>query len=245
LEVRRHDAARPPNGLQRIRIDGESPMTNFPVTVTRLVGRAVAVARLRDLMSAYRAVTLTGPGGIGKSTLAMKVARRVLGEFPGGGWLVELASLADPALVASTVADVLGLRLGSNTIVPESVAHAIGDKTLLLVLDNCEHLIGAVAPLAETLLARCPNMTIVATSREILRIQGEHIYRVPSLDVPPIDHTDAIERAGAVHHQGRGIRFRLLIGKPLFVHDRGDLPPSGRHPLGHRARRGSGSHAWH
>jgi predicted ATPase/DNA-binding winged helix-turn-helix (wHTH) protein len=189
--VRRHDAARPPIGLQRMQVDGVSPVTNFPVTVTHLVGRSAAVARLRDLMSAYRMVTLTGPGGIGKSTLAMKVARRILGEFPDGGWLVELASLSDPALVPSTVAGVLGLRLGSNNIVPESVAHAIGDKKLLLILDNSDHLLAAVAPLAETLLARCPNITIQATSREILRIQGEYVYRVPSLDVPAIDHMEA------------------------------------------------------
>ncbi len=189
--ARRHSAARPPSGLQRMQVSGESPVTNFPASVTRLIGRSAAIARLRDLMSAYRMVTLTGPGGIGKSTLGMKVARRILGEFPDGGWLVELASLSDPALVPSTVAGVLGLMPGSNNIVPESVAHAIGDKKLLLILDNSEHLIGAVAPLAETLLARCPNITIQATSREILRIQGEHIYRVPSLDVPATDHIEA------------------------------------------------------
>jgi predicted ATPase/DNA-binding winged helix-turn-helix (wHTH) protein len=189
--VRRHDAARPPSGLQRIQVSGDSPVTNFPATVTHLVGRSAAVARLQDLMSAYRMVTLTGPGGIGKSTLGMKVARRILGEFPDGGWLVELASLSDPALVPSTMAGVLGLRLGSNNIVPESVANAIGDKKLLLVLDNCEHLVGAVASLAETLLARCSNITVQATSRETLRIQGEHVYRVPSLDVPATDHIEA------------------------------------------------------
>ena len=189
--VRRHDAARPPIGLQPMRVSGESPATNFPATVTRLVGRSAAVARLRDLMSAYRMVTLTGPGGIGKSTLGLKVARRILGEFPDGGWLVELASLSDPALVPPTVAGVLGLRLGSNNIVAESVAHAIGDQKLLLILDNSEHLIGAVAQLAETLLARCPNVTIQATSRETLRIQGEQVYRVPSLDVPATDHFEA------------------------------------------------------
>jgi predicted ATPase/DNA-binding winged helix-turn-helix (wHTH) protein len=189
--VRPHDAARPPRGLQPIAGSGETPASNFPETVTRLVGRAAAIARLRDLMSAYRMVTLTGPGGIGKSALGIKVARRVLRDFPDGGWLVELASLSDPALVSATVAGVLGLRLGSINIVPEAVALAIGEKKLLLVLDNCEHLIGAVAPLAETLLARCPNVTIQATSREILRIQGEQVYRVPSLDVPAVDEMGA------------------------------------------------------
>src|SRR5271165_657854 len=97
--VRRHDALRPPVGPRKMRIDGESPVTNFPVPVTRLIGRTAAVARLRDLVSAYRLVTLTGPGGIGKTSLALKAARRVVGEFADGAWLVELASLSDPTLV--------------------------------------------------------------------------------------------------------------------------------------------------
>ncbi len=201
--VRRQDAARPPNGLQRMRVDGKSPVTNFPATVTRLIGRSAAVARLRDLMSAYRLVTLTGPGGIGKTSLALKVARGVVGEFADGGWLVELASLSDPTLVPAAAAGVLRLGLGPDSVTAEAVAHAIGDKKLLLVLDNCEHLIVAVATLTETLLAFCPNTTIVATSREILRIQGEHVWRVAPLEVPaagPIEtrrHSDA-RRGGAV-----------------------------------------------
>ena len=182
--VRRHDAAKPPVGLQRMRVDGKSPVTNFPATVTRLIGRTAAVARLRDLMSAYRVVTLTGPGGIGKTSLALKVARGVVGEFADGGWLVELASLSDPALVPAAVARALRLPTGPTSVTPETVARSIGDKKLLLVLDNCEHLIEAVATLAETLLALCPHTTIIATSRETLRIEGEHVYRVPPLEVP-------------------------------------------------------------
>ena len=195
--VRRQDAARPPRGLQRLRVDGDSPVTNFPATVTRLVGRSSAVARLQDLMSAYRVVTLTGPGGIGKTSLALKVARRILGDFPDGGRLVELASLSDPALVPSAVAGVLGLGLGPGSVTPEAVARAIGDRKLLLVLDNAEHLIDAVANLAETFLAFCARITIVVTSREVLRIQGEQVYRVPSLEVPATGQHDA---AGILGH---------------------------------------------
>ena len=189
--ARRHDAARPPVGVQRIRVGGELPVTNFPATVARLIGRTAAVGRLRDLISAYRVVTLTGPGGIGKSSLALQVARGVVGEFADGGWLVELASLSDPTLVPTAVAAVLDLPPGSNSVTSESVARAIRDKKLLLVLDNCEHLVGAVAILAETVLTLCAHITIIATSRETLRIQGEHVYRVPPLDVPTAEQTDS------------------------------------------------------
>ncbi len=191
--VRRHAAAKPPTGVQRMRVDGDSPVTNIPATVTRLIGRAAAVTRLRDFISAYRLVTLTGPGGIGKTSLALKVTRGIVGEFADGGWLVELASLSDPALVPAAVAGVLRPAPEAGTSTPDAVARAIGDKRLLLILDNCEHLIEPVAALAETLLAFCPNTTIVATSREILRIQGEHVWRVPPLEVPPIEQSGASE----------------------------------------------------
>jgi predicted ATPase/DNA-binding winged helix-turn-helix (wHTH) protein len=182
--MRRHDAAAAPVGLQRMQVDGESPATNFPATVTRLVGRSAAKARLQDLLSAYRVVTLTGPGGIGKTSLALKAARAIVGEFADGGWLVELASLSDPALVPAAAAEVLKFPLRPDNITSEAIARAIGDKKLLLVLDNCEHLIAAAATLAETLLMHCPHITILATSRETLRIAGEHVYRVPPLEFP-------------------------------------------------------------
>jgi predicted ATPase/DNA-binding winged helix-turn-helix (wHTH) protein len=194
--VRHHDAANPPVGLLQIQVTGRSPPTNFPATTTRLVGRSVAVARLQDLVSAYRVVTLTGPGGIGKSTLALEVARRVFGEFADGGWLVELASLSDPELVPSAMAGALGLRLGSNTISSEAVARAIAGKELLLVLDNCEHVIDAAATLTETLVRLCPRATILTTSREVFRIAGEYAYRVPPLEVPAREQVNADQILG-------------------------------------------------
>ncbi|HEY2534356.1 MAG TPA: transcriptional regulator, partial [Xanthobacteraceae bacterium] len=137
----------------------------------------------RDLVSAYRVVTLTGPGGIGKTSLAIKAVRYLLPDFENAGWIVELASLSDPGLVPSTVASTLGLKV-TGEISAESVARAVGGRRLLLVLDNCEHVIDAVATLAETFVRLCPRITIVATSREVLRIDGESVYRVPPLEVP-------------------------------------------------------------
>jgi predicted ATPase/DNA-binding winged helix-turn-helix (wHTH) protein len=170
--------------------------TNLPAAGADLIGRDAVVQQLRDLLSAYRIVTLTGPGGIGKTTLALKVARRVLGEFADGGWLVELASLADPGLVPSAVAQVLRLGLGGGDITAETVARTISDRHLLLVLDNCEHLIDAVAILAEMLLRLCPRVTILMTSREVLRTQGEYVFPVPPLAVPAPGERGASEILG-------------------------------------------------
>ena len=128
---------------------------------------------------------LTGPGGIGKSVLALEVARSIFPTLEGDCWLVELASLSDPALVPSAVSSVLGLRMGGSEISAESIARALGGEKALLMLDNCEHLIDAAARLAETIIRLCPNASVLATSREILRIEGEYAYRVPPLDVPP------------------------------------------------------------
>ena len=189
--IRHHDEAKPPGLLQQTPLTGAAPATNFPATIARPIGRSAATQRLQDLVSAYRVVTLTGPGGIGKTTLALETARRVLGEFADGGWLVELASLSDPHLVPSAVAGALGLKLGSKTITAEAVARAIAGKRLLLVLDNCEHVIDATATLADVLVRLCPLATVLATSREVLRIEGEYAYRVPPLEVPPDEQLDA------------------------------------------------------
>jgi predicted ATPase/DNA-binding winged helix-turn-helix (wHTH) protein len=164
---------------------GQSYRTNVPVGGSALIGRNVSKQHLLDVLSAYRVVTLIGPGGIGKSVLALEVARSLFSTFGGDCWFVELASLADSAFVPSTVASVSGLEMGGSEISVESVARAIDGERLLLILDNCEHLVDAAADFAEALVRMCPNVSVLATSREVLRIEGEYVYRVPPLDVPP------------------------------------------------------------
>src|SRR6202048_2710674 len=167
-----------------VRSAAEPFQTNLPAAASELIGRTIAVQHVRDLLSAYRVVTLTGPGGIGKTRLALEVARGLFPSFQGDVRLVELVSLSDPGLVPTAVTGVLGLKLGGDEISAESVARAIGARKLLLVIDNCEHVIDAAAKLAETIVRMCPRTTILATSRGIVRIEGEYVSRVPPLDVP-------------------------------------------------------------
>ncbi len=165
--------------------------SNLPVSTSDLIGREAAVQQLLDLLSAYRVVTLAGPGGIGKTRLALEAAHALGPDFQGDRWLIELSSLSDPDLVPSAIAGVLGLELGGDEISPASIARAIGGRRVLLVLDSCEHVIDAAAALAETIVRMCPHASVLATSRELLRIDGEYTYRVPALDVPPREARDA------------------------------------------------------
>jgi predicted ATPase/DNA-binding winged helix-turn-helix (wHTH) protein len=165
--------------------------TNVATSRSALVGRTRTKQHLLDVLTAYRVVTLTGPGGIGKSVLGVELARDLFPEFGGDCWFIPLASLSDPALVPSMVASVLGLSLGGDEISAEAVARAIAEEKILLVLDNCEHVIGVAASLVETIVRTCPNATVLATSQETLRVEGEYVYRVPPLDVPPQPQEDA------------------------------------------------------
>lgn len=166
----------------------EQPMEGFlrgslPYPGPGLIGRAEAKKALKDLLSAYRIVTLTGPGGIGKTRLALAVAHDLAQQYAGDARFVELVSLSDPNLIPTAVAATLGLKIGGE-ISPASVARAVGGRRLLLVLDNCEHVIDGAALVVETLLSTCPGITILATSREILRVDGERVHRVSPLSVP-------------------------------------------------------------
>ncbi|MGN6813597.1 MAG: ATP-binding protein, partial [Thermomicrobiales bacterium] len=164
---------------------------NLPTPLTSFVGRGrerAALARrllpsLGDAVTGPRLITLTGAGGVGKSRLALAVANTLAARYPDGVWLVELATLTDPALVPAAVAAALGVNTPGRPLADTLLEHA-RSKTLLLVLDNCEHLAGACAQLAGTLLAACPRVSLLATSRLALRVPGEAIWRVSPLEAP-------------------------------------------------------------
>ncbi len=160
------------------------PQTNLPAPTSELIGRATALAEVTELLGVHRLVTLIGAGGIGKTRLALEVARQELPGFTDGVWVAELAPLSDPGLVPVTVAVALGLTIPAAAESPERVASALAAKRLLLVLDNCEHVIEAAARMAEALLRANPYARVLATSREPLRAPGEYVYRVLSLEVP-------------------------------------------------------------
>src|ERR1700731_4903980 len=140
---------------------------------------------------------LAGAGGIGKTRLGRAAARHLVPQFPDGVWIAELAPLSDPGLVPATVAKAVGLELLGGEISREGVANALARSQILLVLDNCEHVIDAAASMVEELLRASPGARVVATSREPLRAEGEWLYAVPPLSVPPVDEIDVM-RYGAV-----------------------------------------------
>ena len=156
----------------------------FPVALTSFVGRAGALREAGDLLAEYRLVTVTGPGGVGKTRLAGEVARQVADRFADGAWLVELAAVPDPAQVPSAVAAALGVRPPPGAPATEALIRVLARRQLLVVLDNCEHVIGAAAALCGELLRACDDLRILATSREALRIAGEAAYRLAPLPVP-------------------------------------------------------------
>jgi DNA-binding winged helix-turn-helix (wHTH) protein len=156
---------------------------NLPGPLTQIVGRDDAIELLSKSLASHRLVTVIGPGGIGKTTVALAVARGSLARFVDGARFVDFASLAEPRLVGSALASAFGIGVLSQDPIPGVLAHLRG-KQMLLVLDTCEHVVEVAAALAETLLAELPGVRIMATSREALRAKGEWVHRLPSLLLP-------------------------------------------------------------
>jgi predicted ATPase len=172
---------------------------NLPLQLTSLVGRERELAALAELVGEARLVTLTGAGGTGKTRLAVEFAASAVEGFGDGAWVAGLAGVADPALVAPLVMEALGVRQTGEVPVIEALRYRLRSAELLLVLDNCEHLLGACAELAVALLGSSPGLRVLATSREPLGVPGEAVYPVPPLAVPPeTADTQALARAPAV-----------------------------------------------
>jgi predicted ATPase len=160
-----------------------------------MIGRADTISALRKRLPQRRFVSVVGTGGIGKTTVALATAEALVDAYPHGVWFAELAPLHDPQLVPGALASVLGLTIHSEDIVGGLMAY-VRDKQMLIVLDNCEHVIEAAAAVAEQILASAPNVHILATSREPLRARGEHVHRLPALESPP--HASGLTAAEAL-----------------------------------------------
>lgn len=165
-------------------LDNPELKHNLPRHVTSFVGREVQIAEIQGLLEKTSLLTLTGSGGSGKTRLALQVAAELLDGSGEGVWLVELAPVTDPGLVPWTVANVLGLKEEPGKPILQTLTEHLRSKHLLLILDNCEHLLTSCAKLADVLLRSCPRVLMLATSREGLGISGERTYRVPSLSLP-------------------------------------------------------------
>jgi predicted ATPase len=193
--------------------------TNLPSGLPELIGRDVLRRVVAELVQRHRLVTLVGSGGIGKTRLGLEVARNLASRYGDGVWLAELGLLNDQDLVGGAVAAALNLLPINGPVSGDRIAAAIGQRSLLLVLDNCEHLLDASARLADSLLRHCPGVSVLATSREPLGAEGECVFRVPPLDVPedapgPAAIPEALD-TGAM----RLFLVRVRASDPAFVAD--------------------------
>jgi predicted ATPase len=202
---------------------------NLPSQSTSFLGRERVITDISARLRRARLVTLTGVGGVGKTRLALQVGASVSPNFQGGTWQVQLASVLDPSATGHAVAAVFGVTQQQSQTIEQSIVESLAGRQLLLILDNCEHLIGEVAALSRAIIDRCPRVTLLATSREALTIEGEQIYPVPPLGFLDGIHSPAVElfveRARAVlpdfsmngHGDDVSEICRRLDGIPLAI----------------------------
>jgi predicted ATPase/DNA-binding CsgD family transcriptional regulator/Tfp pilus assembly protein PilF len=194
---------------------------NLPSEPNSFVGRERDLTELVRLLGQVRALTLCGPGGIGKTRLAVRLACETVTDFPDGAWLVELADTLDPALVVRQLAAGLGITEEPDRKLSQTLADALRPRRLLLILDTCEHVVAAVARLVQQLLSDCPRLSVVGTSREPLRVRGETVWRVPPLEVPAADDDGdpaSLQRYAAI----RLFAERAVAVRPTFTLDAGN-----------------------
>ncbi len=189
---------------------------NLPSNLTKFIGREKEIAKVRHALSEYRLVTLTGSGGVGKTRLSLQVASELLDQFPSGVWFVELAPITDPDLIPQIILSAADMQTQQGRSALDSLTDFLREKTLLLVLDNCEHLIESCAKLAEPLLNDAPNLKILASSREALGVKGEQAWHVPSLSFPDLKQLPAAEQLS----QYESVRLfidRAVLAQPRFA----------------------------
>ena len=195
---------------------------NLPLFLSTFIGREQEIAAVTQWLAAHRLVTLTGEGGCGKTRLAVQTASRLLPKFADGVWLIDFAPLVDPVLVGPVAATVLGVREQLARTLSESLVDHLQRRQALLIFDNCEHLVAACAELATTLLQSCPDVHILATSREPLGVTGEVAWIVPPLSLPEYQpwHDPASSHAAlAVYQQSEAVRLyvaRATTASPAF-----------------------------
>ena len=169
-------------------------LNNLPTQLTTFIGRENEIAELKQELESHRLVTLTGSGGTGKTRLSLQVAADLLENFDHGVWFVELAPLADPELIPRTILSTIGIIEQPGKLPIELLKEYLHEKKVLILLDNCEHLIEASAKVTNTLLNAAPALKVLASSREALGVKGEVAYPVPSLSLPDVKHLPAIEQ---------------------------------------------------
>ena len=196
---------------------------NLPVQLTSFVGRENEIAELKQELESHHLITLTGSGGTGKTRLSLQVAAELLEKFDHGVWFIELAPLADPDLIPQTILSSIGISEQPNKTPLEILKEYLHEKKVLIVLDNCEHLVTASAKVANTLLSAASNLKVLASSREALGVKGELSYPVPSLSLPDVKHLPSIEQLS----QYEAVRLfidRALLVAPHFAVDKDNAP---------------------